>query len=82
MLIDWNYTRPGDGTTPVGWTEANPNESMLYMLAMGPVANTHNIEIHFWYLRTERSNPDGSVGVTRQLVTVAPTREIGRIEIV
>ena len=52
------------------------------MLAMGPVANIHNIEIHLWPLRTERSNTDGSVGVTRQLVTAPPTREIGRIEIV
>ena len=53
------------------------------MLAMGPVANIHNIEIHFWHSRTVRTNTDGSVGVTRQLVvTVPPTREIGRIEIV
>ena len=52
------------------------------MLAMGPVANIHNIEIPYWHLRTEHSHTDGSVGVTRQLVTVPPTREIGRIEIV
>ena len=49
---------------------------------MGPVANIHNIEIHFCHLRTARSTTDGSVGVTRQQVTVAPTREIGRIELV
>ena len=52
------------------------------MSAMGPVANIHNIEIHFWHVRTASRHTDGSVGVTRQLVAAPPTREIGRIEIV
>ena len=64
VLIDCNYTRLGDGTTPVGRTEAERSESMAHMSAMGPVANIHNIEIPLWRLRAARSTTDGSVGVT------------------
>ena len=45
VLIDWNYTGPGDGVSPVGRTEAKPNESMAHMSAMGHVANIHNTNI-------------------------------------
>ena len=64
VLIDCNCTRPGDGTTPAGQLEANPNDSVPYVLAMDPVATIHNIETHLWRLRTERTTTDGSVGVT------------------
>merc|ERR1711965_53855 len=65
VLIDCNYTRLGDGMSPVGRTEAKPSESMAHMSAMGPVANIHNKEIPLWRLRTARSTTDGLVGVTR-----------------
>ena len=66
VIIDCNCTRLGDGTSPVGRTEAERSESMLWMSAMGPVANIHNTEISLWRLGTVRSTTDGSVGVARQ----------------
>ena len=41
MLIDCNYTRLGDGTSPVRRPEAKPSESMAHMSAMGHVENIH-----------------------------------------
>ena len=64
VIIDCNYTGLGDGTTPVGQTEAERSESMAYMWAMGSLAKIHTIEIPLWRLRTARSSTDGSVGVT------------------
>ena len=64
VIIDCNYTGIGDGTLPVGRTEAERSASMAHMSAMGPVANNHNKEIPLWRLRTARSTTDGSVGVT------------------
>ncbi len=45
VLIDCNYTGPGDGATPVGRTEAQPSESMAHMSAMGHVENIHDNNI-------------------------------------
>ena len=64
VLIDCNYTRLGDGMSPVRRTEVKRSESMAWMSAMGPVANIHNTEIPLWRLRTTRSTTDGSARVT------------------
>ena len=64
VLIDCNYTRLGDGVSPVRQTEVKRSESMAHMSAMGPVANIHNKEIPLWRLGTARSTTDGLVGVT------------------
>ena len=44
VLIDCNYTGPGDGATSVGRYEADLCNSYTWALSMGPVANIHSNE--------------------------------------